>query len=80
METGRIRKLYEKWWHNQTSTCEDPALNLLPVSFYAFTEKQVLTRQQLYINKIMEKITKWITLQHLPLKMQCSFNMCRAFL
>lgn len=30
METGRLRNMYEKWWHNETTTCEDPTLNVLP--------------------------------------------------
>ncbi|GFY58181.1 glutamate receptor [Trichonephila inaurata madagascariensis] len=30
METGVLRELYEKWWHNYTDQCEDPNMNLLP--------------------------------------------------
>lgn len=28
-ETGKLRELYEKWWHNQPASCDDPSLNLL---------------------------------------------------
>ncbi|GFT84193.1 glutamate receptor 4 [Nephila pilipes] len=30
VETGVMRQLYEKWWHNYTDECEDPNLDLLP--------------------------------------------------
>lgn len=30
METGTLRKLYEKWFHNTSSSCTDPKLDILP--------------------------------------------------
>ncbi|GIY25019.1 glutamate receptor 4, partial [Caerostris darwini] len=30
MESGTLRELYEKWWHNYVDQCEDPNMDILP--------------------------------------------------
>ncbi|GIY95542.1 glutamate receptor 2 [Caerostris extrusa] len=30
IESGTLRELYEKWWHNFVDQCEDPNMNILP--------------------------------------------------